>query len=77
MKEMKHYAAAITGAGRGRRPLAISMATVGYGTAITEWEHGSDNCLNEVCTPKKTIVSSARAAYSTRRASDYGVGAVP
>ncbi len=33
--------------------------------------------MNEGCTPTKTMVQSARAAYLARRSSDYGVETGP
>jgi pyruvate/2-oxoglutarate dehydrogenase complex dihydrolipoamide dehydrogenase (E3) component len=34
-------------------------------------------CVNEGCTPTKTMVASARVAYLARRAADYGVSTGP
>ena len=74
MNGTQHYDAAIIGVGQGRKPFAIAMAAAGYGTAIIEREHVGGSCVNEGCTPTKTMVASARATYLTRRASDPGVG---
>ena len=68
----QHYDAAIIGAGQGGKPIA--MAAAGYGTAIIEREHVGGSCVNQGCTPTKTMVASAWATYLTRRASDPGVG---
>jgi pyruvate/2-oxoglutarate dehydrogenase complex dihydrolipoamide dehydrogenase (E3) component len=38
-----------------------------------EAEHVGGTCVNEGCTPTKTMVASARVAYLARRAADYGV----
>src|SRR5207245_2292537 len=35
--------------------------------------HVGGTCINEGCTPTKTMVASARVAYLARRAADYGV----
>ena len=67
------YDAIIIGAGQGGVPLATSLAGEGWKTALVEAKHVGGTCVNEGCTPTKTMVASARAAYMGRRASDYGV----
>src|SRR5438445_7643190 len=42
-------------------------------TALIEREHVGGTCINEGCTPTKTMVASARVAYLARRGADYGV----
>ena len=42
-------------------------------TALVEREHVGGTCVNEGCTPTKTMVASARVAYLARRGADYGV----
>src|SRR5205807_2568139 len=42
-------------------------------TALVERVHVGGTCINEGCTPTKTMVASARVAYLARRAADYGV----
>src|SRR6266576_6965206 len=42
-------------------------------TALIEREHVGGTCVNEGCTPTKTMVASARVAYLARRGPDYGV----
>jgi pyruvate/2-oxoglutarate dehydrogenase complex dihydrolipoamide dehydrogenase (E3) component len=73
MTEARHYDAAIIGTGQGGKPLATALAGAGYRTAIIERGDVGGSCVNEGCTPTKTMVASARAAYLARRASDYGV----
>jgi pyruvate/2-oxoglutarate dehydrogenase complex dihydrolipoamide dehydrogenase (E3) component len=46
-------------------------------TALVEREHVGGTCVNEGCTPTKTMVASARVAYLARRGADYGVGTSP
>src|SRR4029434_6072673 len=36
-------------------------------------EHIGGTCINEGCTPTKTMFNSARVAYLARRSADYGV----
>lgn len=42
-------------------------------TALIERKHVGGTCVNEGCTPTKTMVASGRVAYLARRAADYGV----
>lgn len=77
MTEPRHYDAAIIGTGQGGKPLATALAGAGYRTAIIERGDVGGSCVNEGCTPTKTMVASARAAYLSRRAFDYGVETGP
>ncbi len=58
-------------------PLATALARAGRKTALVEREHVGGTCINEGCTPTKTMVASARVAYLARRARDYGVSTGP
>jgi pyruvate/2-oxoglutarate dehydrogenase complex dihydrolipoamide dehydrogenase (E3) component len=69
----EHYDALIIGAGQAAKPLAIALAEAGRKTAIIEREHIGGTCVNEGCTPTKTMVASARVAALARRGADYGV----
>lgn len=74
----KHtYDAIIIGAGQAGGPLSTALAGAGWKTALVEQEHVGGTCVNEGCTPTKTMVASARVAHLVRRASDYGVQASP
>jgi pyruvate/2-oxoglutarate dehydrogenase complex dihydrolipoamide dehydrogenase (E3) component len=55
----------------------VDLASTGYRTALVEREHAGGTCINEGCTPTKTMVASARAAYVARRAGLYGVSTGP
>lgn len=74
---VEHYDAIVIGAGQAGGPLSTALANSGRKTAIIEREHVGGTCINEGCTPTKTMVASARAAYVTRRAADYGVEISP
>src|SRR5205809_5512354 len=74
---MKEYDAIIIGSGQAGGPLSTALAQAGYKTAIIERVHVGGTCINEGCTPTKTMVASGRVAYLTRRAADYGVEAGP
>ena len=67
------YDVIVIGAGQGGGPLATAFAAAGRRVALVEREHVGGTCINVGCTPTKTMVASARVAYLTRRAADYGV----
>jgi len=73
----EHYDAVIIGAGQAGVPLSSALADAGWKTAIVESKHVGGSCVNEGCTPTKTIIASARVAYLARRANDYGVQTGP
>ncbi len=73
----QRYDAIIIGAGQSGGPLSTAFANAGWKTAIIEREHIGGTCINEGCTPTKTMVASARVAYLANRAADYGVHTGP
>ena len=68
-----HYDAVIIGSGQGGTPLARHLARQGNKTGLIERKHVGGTCVNEGCTPTKTMIASARVAYLVDRADDYGV----
>ena len=75
MDSATHYDAIVIGAGQAGGPLAGALARAGRRSALIERVHIGGTCINEGCTPTKTMVASARVAYLARRAADYGVRA--
>jgi pyruvate/2-oxoglutarate dehydrogenase complex dihydrolipoamide dehydrogenase (E3) component len=69
------YDAIVIGTGQGGKPLSIALAKAGLKTAVIERLYVGGTCVNVGCTPTKTMVASARAAYLARRSADYGVHA--
>jgi pyruvate/2-oxoglutarate dehydrogenase complex dihydrolipoamide dehydrogenase (E3) component len=69
----QHYEAIVIGGGQGGIPLATALAQAGRSTALLEREHVGGTCINEGCTPTKTMIASAKVAYFERRSSEYGV----
>jgi pyruvate/2-oxoglutarate dehydrogenase complex dihydrolipoamide dehydrogenase (E3) component len=65
--------AIILGSGQAGNPLAVALASAGKKTALIESKHVGGTCVNEGCSPTKTMVASARVAYLARRGGDYGV----
>jgi pyruvate/2-oxoglutarate dehydrogenase complex dihydrolipoamide dehydrogenase (E3) component len=73
MSATDQYQAVVIGSGQGGKPLCVALAGAGWRTAIVEREHVGGTCVNEGCTPTKTMVASGRVAYLARRGADYGV----
>ncbi len=69
--------AIVIGAGQAGGPLAGALARAGRKTVLIERVHVGGTCINEGCTPTKTMVASARVAYLSRRGADYGVETEP
>ncbi len=69
---MKTYDAIIIGSGQAGVPLAKKLAKAGKKIAIIEKRYVGGTCVNDGCTPTKTLVASARMAYMTTR-KDLGV----
>src|SRR6266478_1061858 len=73
----ERYDAIVVGSGQAGTPLSRALAEAGMGTALVEREHVGGTCVNEGCTPTKTMVASARVAYLARRGANYGVQTRP
>jgi pyruvate/2-oxoglutarate dehydrogenase complex dihydrolipoamide dehydrogenase (E3) component len=73
MCAQEHRDAIVIGSGQAGTPLCLALAEAGLRTALIEREHVGGTCVNEGCTPTKTMVASGRVAYLARRGDDYGV----
>ena len=73
MTAAPQYDAIVIGSGQAGTPLCTALANAGMHTALVEREHVGGTCINEGCTPTKTMVASGRVAYLARRGADYGV----
>jgi pyruvate/2-oxoglutarate dehydrogenase complex dihydrolipoamide dehydrogenase (E3) component len=73
MSAWDHYQAIVIGSGQSGTPLCQAFANAGLRTALVERAHVGGTCVNEGCTPTKTMVASGRVAYLARRGTDYGV----
>ena len=67
----------VIGAGQAGGPLASAAAAAGKRVALIERKHVGGTCVNDGCTPTKTMVASAKVAYLARRAADFGVETGP
>jgi len=70
---MARYDAITIGTGQSGPALTRRLVAAGRNVAIVERKLFGGTCVNTGCTPTKTLVASAYAAYLTRRAGDYGV----
>ncbi len=69
----KDYDAIIIGSGQGGTPLAHAFADNGKKTLLIERDQVGGTCINQGCTPTKTLVSSAKTAHIVKRSSLFGV----
>ncbi|MGI4757441.1 MAG: mercuric reductase [Janthinobacterium lividum] len=72
--QAEQFDAVVIGSGQAGNPLAVAMMKQGWKTAVIERRYPGGTCVNDGCTPSKTIDASARVAYLARRGSDFGVG---
>src|SRR5699024_7645083 len=72
---MKIYDAIIIGSGQGGTPLAKKLAKAGWKTALVEKSYAGGTCVNVGCTPTKTMIASAKAIHTIRRAEEWGLKA--
>ncbi len=70
---MKHYDAIVIGSGQGGTPLAKKLAEKGLSTAIIERRYIGGTCINDGCTPTKTMVASARMLHLAKHSNEVGV----
>ena len=73
----EHYDAVIIGVGQAGNPLATALSQAGRRVAVIERRYVGGTCVNDGCTPTKTMIASGRVAYLARRAADYGVQTGP
>jgi dihydrolipoamide dehydrogenase len=70
---MKTFDAIIIGSGQGGTPLSKKLAKAGWKTALVEKQFIGGTCVNYGCTPTKTMIASAKAAYAIANANSLGV----
>ena len=70
---MPTYDSIVIGAGQAGPSLAKRLAGAGQTVAIVERGAFGGTCINTGCTPTKTLVASAHAAHTARRAAEFGV----
>lgn len=70
---MKKFDAIIIGSGQGGTPLAKKLAKEGWKTALIEKKAIGGTCVNVGCTPTKTMIASAKVAYTVARSENWGI----
>ncbi|WP_234262409.1 mercuric reductase [Klebsiella aerogenes] len=75
--ETDFFDSVIIGAGQAGSPLAVKLSQRGERVALIESHHLGGTCVNDGCTPTKTLRKSARVAWLTRRAAEFGVDTGP
>ena len=70
---MPHFDAIVIGSGQASPALTSRLTGAGLSVAFIEREHFGGTCVNDGCTPTKTLVASAQVAHMARRAGEYGV----
>ncbi len=70
---MNRYDAIIIGTGQAGPALAERLAQAGMQVSVIERGKFGGTCVNNGCTPTKTLIGSAYVARMARRAAEYGV----
>lgn len=70
---MKQYDAIVIGSGQAGSPLSKQLAKAGKKTLLIEKRFIGGTCVNDGCTPTKTMIGSAKAAYLAQHADKLGV----
>ncbi len=70
---MEKFDVIVIGTGQAGPSMAARCAAEGLKTAVIEKSKFGGTCVNDGCTPTKTMVASAKAAFMARRAADFGV----
>jgi pyruvate/2-oxoglutarate dehydrogenase complex dihydrolipoamide dehydrogenase (E3) component len=74
---MNRYDAIIIGTGQAGPSLAARLADAGVQVAVIERGRFGGTCVNNGCTPTKTLIASAEVAQLARRAAEYGLDTGP
>ncbi|MGQ0546496.1 MAG: FAD-containing oxidoreductase [Betaproteobacteria bacterium] len=69
----RSFDAIVVGAGQAGPALAARLAGAGQKVAMVERGAFGGTCVNDGCTPTKTMIASAYAAQLARRGREYGV----
>jgi len=73
----RDFDSVIIGAGQAGPSLAVTLVKRGEKVLLIEAEQLGGTCINNGCTPTKTLRKSARVAYLARRAAEFGVETGP
>src|SRR5699024_9445512 len=70
---MLAYEAVIIGAGQSGVPLAMKLSKDGIKTALVEKRLVGGTCINDGCTPTKTLIASAEQVYRIENSEKLGI----
>ncbi len=70
---MQTFDAIVIGSGQGGTPLAKKLAKAGMKTVIIEKRLVGGTCINDGCTPTKSMIASAKTAHTIRRSNELGI----
>jgi pyruvate/2-oxoglutarate dehydrogenase complex dihydrolipoamide dehydrogenase (E3) component len=70
---MKNFDAIVIGSGQGGTPLAKKLAKAGWKTALVEKRFIGGTCVNDGCTPTKSMIACAKAAYTISHSQEWGI----
>ncbi|MCY7422260.1 MAG: mercuric reductase [Chitinophagaceae bacterium] len=70
---MKQFDAIVIGSGQAGTPLAKKLAEAGMKTALIEKRWIGGTCVNDGCTPTKSMIASARMAFMARKSATLGI----
>ncbi|WP_114747680.1 mercuric reductase [Pleomorphovibrio marinus] len=70
---MERFDAVIIGAGQAGMPLAHKISSKGHTVALVEQRVIGGTCINDGCSPTKTMAFCAKVAHTVSRAGDYGI----
>ncbi|OAQ37948.1 mercuric reductase [Pedobacter psychrophilus] len=69
---MQKFDVVVIGAGQAGIPLAKKFAKAGKKVAVIEKRVIGGTCINDGCSPTKTMIASARVAYLTKNGAKWG-----
>jgi len=69
------YDAIVVGSGQAGIPLSLRLADIGWQVALIEKSFVGGTCINNGCSPTKTMVHRAQVAYYARNAKRWGIRA--
>lgn len=70
---MRKFDAIIVGSGQGGTPLSKKLAQSDWKTALIEMSHIGGTCINNGCTPTKTMIASAKTAHTIANSAPLGI----
>ncbi|UPK72643.1 mercuric reductase [Chitinophaga filiformis] len=70
---MRKFDAIVIGSGQGGVPLAKKLAKAGWQTAIVEKRWIGGTCINDGCTPTKSMIACGAAAHIIANSQQWGI----